>query len=195
MSNETHHARLKPGAYVYGREIAAVSDECVRLPDPHHLIHLQFRRFAGCPVCNLHLHSFVRRHREVDEANIREVVVFHSRVADLATYAPDFPFALVADPGKKLFKEFGVQSSLRALLDPRVWPFIIAGIARSLFEIIAKGRAVPTTSPEGGRLGLPADFLIAPDGMVLACKYGNHAYDQWSVDEVIALARSPAVEK
>jgi hypothetical protein len=38
------------------------------------------------------------------------------------------------------------------------------------------------------RLGLPADFLVAADGHVLACKYGVHAYDQWSVDDLLQLA-------
>jgi hypothetical protein len=37
-------------------------------------------------------------------------------------------------------------------------------------------------------LGLPGDFLIAPDGRVIASKYGAHADDQWSVDEILALA-------
>ena len=40
----------------------------------------------------------------------------------------------------------------------------------------------------GGPFGLPADFLIAPSGQIKAVKYGTHAYDQWSVDELIALA-------
>jgi hypothetical protein len=30
--------------------------------------------------------------------------------------------------------------------------------------------------------------LISPDGRIAACHYGHHASDQWSVDEVIALA-------
>ena len=42
----------------------------------------------------------------------------------------------------------------------------------------------------GGRLGLPGDFLIGSDGRVIACKYGEHADDQWSVDELLALAVS-----
>lgn len=33
----------------------------------------------------------------------------------------------------------------------------------------------------------PADFLIAPDGRVVAGKYGEHADDQWSVDELTDL--------
>jgi hypothetical protein len=35
---------------------------------------------------------------------------------------------------------------------------------------------------------MPADFLIAPDGGVVARKYGEHADDQWSVDEILRLA-------
>jgi hypothetical protein len=38
---------------------------------------------------------------------------------------------------------------------------------------------------------LPFDvvaFLIEPGGRVIAAKYGRHAGDQWSVDEVLALA-------
>jgi hypothetical protein len=40
-------------------------------------------------------------------------------------------------------------------------------------------------------LGLPADFLIAPDGRVRTCKYGAHADDQWSVDELLMHACQP----
>ena len=34
-------------------------------------------------------------------------------------------------------------------------------------------------------LGLPADFLIGPDGTLVAAHYGAHADDQWSVDELL----------
>jgi len=44
----------------------------------------------------------------------------------------------------------------------------------------------------GGPLGLPADFLIAPSGRINAVKYGGNAYDQWSVDELLNLAKSVA---
>jgi hypothetical protein len=47
-----------------------------------------------------------------------------------------------------------------------------------------------TLNPNSGRFGLPADFLIASDGRVLACKYGGHVYDhQCSVDGILALTR------
>jgi peroxiredoxin len=183
---------IAPGSSIGAHHLDTVTGERIEVPDTRWLVHLQFRRFAGCPVCNLHLHSFSQRHEEIEAANIREVVVFHSSSEQLAKYANDLPFTMVPDPHKKLYKEFGVESSLRSLVDPRVWAYIVAGILRSLFEIVAKGYAVPTLKPEGGRLGLPADFLVSTDGKILALKYGKHAYDQWSVDELLALTQSPA---
>jgi hypothetical protein len=48
---------------------------------------------------------------------------------------------------------------------------------------------MPPVNPDGGRFGLPADFLISRDGRVLARKYGAHASDQWSVVEILDFAR------
>lgn len=123
-------------------------------------------------------------------ASIREVVVFHSLVVDLLPFCESLPFETVADPDEGLYKDFGVESGLRALLNPRVWVPILLGVVRSLGQTLRGREPLPTLAPRGGRLGLPADFLIAPSGVILACKYGSHAYDQWSVDEILALART-----
>jgi len=188
------HAKrqLNVGDAVARRTLAAVSEELISIPDSHRLVHLQFRRFAGCPVCNLHLQSFGRRHREIAAAGIREVIMFHSKADDLRPYTAGLPFAVIADPGKRLYLEFGVESSPRALLDPRAWPSILRGIICSFVSIVRDKQRVPSLTPQGGRFGLPADFLIAIDGGVLARKYGIHADDQWSVEEVLTLAREAA---
>jgi hypothetical protein len=135
----------------------------------------------------------VRRHSELEAGSIREVVVFHSTREDLLLHAGNFPFSVVADPDKRLYAAFGVESGARALLDPRAWAPVTRAIIRSLRAVVRKKEPVPSVHPDGGRLGLPADFLIANDGTVLACKYGDHVYDQWSVDEILALSREVAV--
>ncbi|MEU9441957.1 peroxiredoxin-like family protein [Streptomyces sp. NPDC048304] len=163
------------------------------MPDPDRLVHLQFRRFAGCPVCNLHLRSFVRRHAETEAAGVREVVVFHSPAEELRQHTAGLPFAVVADPDKRLYTEFGVESAPRALLDPRVWGPIVRAVLRSSWAILRGRERPPASRQQGGRLGLPADFLIATDGTVLAAKYGAHAYDQWEVAEL--LERADAVRR
>jgi hypothetical protein len=115
--------KIEVGDVVTAHELSDIHDKPVRIPDPERLVHLQFRRFAGCPICNLHMRSISRRHDEIVAAGVREVVVFHSSADAM--------------------REFQ---------------------------------------------GLPADFLIGPDGRVLAVKYGSHADDQWSVDELLDLA-------
>jgi peroxiredoxin len=155
------------------------------VPDPERLVHLQFRRFAGCPICNVHLRSVVQRHDEIAAAGIREVVFFHSPADELREYTADLPFAVIADPEKRFYRDFGVESSPRALLDPRAWGAIARGATMTL---LGRFRA-PATKQDGGHLGLPADFLIERSGRVRAAKYGRHAYDQWSVDELLAHAR------
>ncbi|WP_349269530.1 alkyl hydroperoxide reductase [Mycolicibacterium parafortuitum] len=175
---------MSPPTAIDRTEFRSVTGELIAVPDPQRLVHLQFRRFAGCPICNLHLQSFVSRHDEIENASIREVVFFHSPADELAEHTADLPFAAVADPDKVVYRRFGVEAGARALLDPRSWSAIVRGIAQT-----SAGRfRAPSLRQPGGRLGLPADFLIGPDGTVLAAKYGRHADDQWSVDEVLALA-------
>jgi peroxiredoxin len=185
--------RLEVGAVTADHQLAAISGLTIRVPDPAQLVHLQFRRFAGCPVCNLHRRSFAQRHDAIVAAGIREVVFFHSTTEALLDHAVDLPFAVVADPDKRLYAEFGVESGARALLDPRAWWPVMRAVAHSLWGMIRARRPLPAVDTHGGRLGLPADFLIGSDGGVLACKYGHHVDDhvddQRSVDELLGLAR------
>jgi peroxiredoxin len=180
--------RDKP-ARLTGREFVSVTGERIQVPDPQRLVHLQFRRFAGCPICNLHLAAIARRHDEISAAGIREVVFFHSPPDELREHTAGLPFSTIADPTKRFYREFGVESGPRALLDPRAWGAIIRGATVSTL-----GRyRTPTVKQEGGHLGLPADFLVDSQGAVIAAKYGKHANDQWSVDELLSLARDSAL--
>jgi hypothetical protein len=90
----------------------------VAIPGPGPWTHLQFRRFAGCPICNTHLQSFIARQQEINEAGIREVVVFHSSDAELLPYQGRFPFDVIGDPTKALYRKYGVESSISAFFFP-----------------------------------------------------------------------------
>ncbi|MGW0120300.1 peroxiredoxin-like family protein [Streptomyces sp. NPDC003327] len=188
MRTPLTRTRLAPGAVVPARRLDPVIGTPLTVPDPERLTHVQFRRFAGCPVCNLHLRSVVRRHQEIERAGIREVVLFHSPAPELRAHVADLPFAVVADPDKLLYAEFGVEAHRRALLDPRAWPAIVRSVASGARELDAGRGRLPAAAQPAGRLGLPADFLLTPDGRVAAAGYGEHVYDQWSVDELLALA-------
>ncbi len=179
--------RLHAGELIQPLHLQSIQGAPVSIPSPgSRWVHLQLRRFAGCPVCNLHLRSIARRHAELLEAGIREVAVFHSTVETMLPFQGDLPFDVIADPEKVLYRLLGVEASLRSVADPRAW----GGLVRGMFG----SHPSSPTKGEGGHLGLPADFLIDGKGRVVALKYGVHADDQWSVDELLAEARQGQAE-
>ena len=106
------------GDKIQARTLSTITGGQVRVPASDRIVHLQFRRFAECPICNLHVREMARRNAEIESAGVFEAVVFHSSADRLLEYQADLPFAVLADPERKLYKEFGVEWSLRSLLYP-----------------------------------------------------------------------------
>ncbi len=176
--------KLKAGDSLSPFSVTSLAGGAIAIPDPSvRLVHLQFRRFAGCPVCNFHLHTMARRHGEIAAAGIREVVFFHSSAEEMQAYQGRLPFDCVADPRKAHYRRLGVETSILAPLHPRV-------LWNGARGVLAMGRFYRRA--ENGIFGLPADFLIDPRGRVVAAHYGTHADDQWSVDELLRLAGQDA---
>ncbi|MBZ4423150.1 peroxiredoxin-like family protein [Myxococcus sp. RHSTA-1-4] len=154
----------------------------LQVPGPG-LVHLQFRRFAGCPICSLHLRSFARGLSRLEAAGITSVAFFHSSAESLRPYHADLPLPVVPDPERIWYRAFGVERSLRSILDPRSWGAGVRGMV---------GAPSNPLAGEGGHLGLPADFLVAPDGRILDVHYGAHADDHWELEELLERAeRAP----
>lgn len=175
--------RWSAGDRVPPRALTTINGVAVAIPATSGPVHLQFRRFAACPICSLHLREVARRHDEIVKADVTEVVVFHSSADALRRYQADLPFAVVADPDRSLYDQFGVGSSLRSVLSPQA----VRAARRGLRQLRSVRAVAGSLAPTENHLGKPADFLIGPDGVVLACKYGDHADDQWSVDELLRL--------
>lgn len=177
-------SRLVEGYRIAPIELTNLQGEPVRVPDPSGLmVHLQFRRFAGCPICNLHLREMAARLDEIHKARIKEIVFFHSSASAMQRYQGDMPFDCIADPDKTFYRQFGVETSLIGMLDPRNLFAAVKGMSAPFPSHLSEGG-------EAGHSGMPADFLIAPAGRIVACHYGRYADDQWSVDALLALASS-----
>ncbi|QBM16036.1 hypothetical protein MARI_01160 [Marinobacter sp. JH2] len=165
-------------------DLVNIKGQPVQVPQPGKLVHLQFRRFAGCPICNLHLQSFFKNSSALQENDIHEVVVFHASKERMLENVVDVPFDLIADPTRKLYRNFGVESSWKAILNFKMMRGALKGV-----------RKFGMKKPESleAELGLPADFLIDENGKIVALKYGTHADDQWSLNEVIQHAKNEQV--
>jgi len=81
-------------------------------------------------------------------------------------YEADLPSPRSATRKRFCIANSGVEAAPRALANPRALWAILRTLVPVTRETIAKRRLAANLSPQGGRLGLPADFLIAPDGRV-----------------------------
>lgn len=169
--------KLTPGSAAPALVARTILGQPVRIPsDGEPYLHLQFRRFAGCPVCNFHLRTMSLRQPEIAAAGVRQIVFFHSSPEEMLEYQAQLPFDCIADPTKRYYRAYGVETSWRAVLHPGVfWS--------GLRWVLSTGRFY--RKAENGIQGLPADFLIDARGRVVACKYGQHADDHWEVDDLL----------
>lgn len=85
---------------------------------------------------------------------------------------------MVTDDKKLFYKKFGVDKSLLATTHPSALWACLRGIVLGKMGL----------KVENGPFGLPADILINQQGLVVAVKYGKHAYDQWELDELLKMA-------
>jgi peroxiredoxin len=189
MSKAGRGARLNAGDLIPSCKFVDAEGLDVQIPDPTRLVHLQFRRFAACLFCNIHLRSFELRHDEIAESGIREVVVFRS-TSEQSQHHCNVPYTLVLDPTGALYTAFGVESGAGAILSPRAILTALTNLVPSLRQ--RRIGFPPTGQRAKAILGIPADFLVGTDGRLVACEYGNHANDGWSVDELLTRARQHA---
>ena len=86
-----HDGQVQVNDPIRPRELTTIQGEQITIPVPEFRTHLQFRRFAGCPGCNLHLRSIAKRHDEILGAGLREVVVFYSSAQAMKPHQLESP--------------------------------------------------------------------------------------------------------
>jgi peroxiredoxin Q/BCP len=72
-----------------------------------------FFRYASCPFCNLRIHRLISRYEQYQKAGVEVVAVFQSPPESIRQYVgkQDIPFTVLADPERKLYTLYGVESS------------------------------------------------------------------------------------
>ena len=179
LMNTSHSTRkLKAGEKFPAMSLTTTKGKELSIPAPGaKFTHVQFRRFSGCPICNTYIASLRAAANQLQEMGIYEVLFFHSTTLEVQSFHKELPFETIADPGKHFYRLVGAEKSFFASLHPSaLWAAFVSTI---------KGRI--GLKMTGGPFGLPAEFLVASDGRILAAKYGLHAYDQWSMEDLVRL--------
>lgn len=149
---------------------------------------LMFFRYASCPMCNLRLHDFAREYPRLHANGLSAVAFFHSPAGAIRRNAgrKHYGFPLVPDPAQKIYRDFAVETSWSGFLKSMVLPGFYRDWIRSM-RYGFWGGADPQMT------GMPADFLVGPDGRLLLVHYGNDIGDHLPLPDIeMAIAGLPA---
>ncbi len=133
---------------------------------------LGFFRYAGCPFCNLTLIELIQRYDNFARRGLETVAFFQSADESIQKYVMTKkpPFPVVADPAKKIYDKFGVESSrmggLKSLIKA---PAVVSSIAQ---KKVVQGKL------DGDGFLMPAQFVIGPDGKIVQAHYGSDFGDK-----------------
>ncbi len=161
--------RLRVGSQAPDFSVTAADGTPFQLRGVSQLRLLSFYRYASCPLCNVRLHELVGRWPDYAKNGLTGIAVFQSPPTSVAMHLArhDAPFTLVPDPEEALYKLYGLETSLAALVSPR-----------NLGKLLEASKlGYPQKKIEGTKTRLPADFLIDKDGVVREAHYGKTLYD------------------
>jgi thioredoxin-dependent peroxiredoxin len=147
---------------------------------------VSFLRFVTCPRCSLRLYSLSLSYPDLQSRGL-SVVAFVESSEDLILqrdYAANAPFPIIADPGQKYYRLYGVSNSRFGLF----W-----GGWRHKAEIREAAR-LGFGQPEivGNDYRMPADFIIDPQQRVQVAHYGFHSADTLSLEALQKSVPAPS---
>jgi len=143
---------------------------------------LMFLRYASCPMCNLHLHDVAKGYAGLRDRGLTVMAFFHSPARAIRAHAGgrQYPIPLVADPELRVYRMYGVETSWPRLLLSIAKPSFYVSFFRSLLHGFWGGAALRMAK-------MPADFLVGPDGRLVAAHYGRDIGDHLTVAQLHAL--------
>jgi peroxiredoxin len=131
---------------------------------------LSFYRYASCPFCNLRVHQLSQRAPDWQARGLDLLAVFQSPRESILEHAGSEPrpFAILPDPGRDLYRRYGVEGSWAGFAKAGLQ---LGKLASALREGFMPGRM------EGEINMVPADFIIDENGRILVAYYGRDISD------------------
>ncbi len=146
---------------------------------------LSFYRYASCPLCNLRVNDLIKQEPIFKKNGMEMLAIFQSPKESIKEYVgkQDAPFPIIADPTRKLYKLYGVETSVlgvfKALLKPEKFKD-------------AKKKGFKPGTVEGAKSLIPADFIIDGNLNISKVYYGNDIGDHMPINMIMEFLRVEA---
>jgi thioredoxin-dependent peroxiredoxin len=158
-----------------------VFENIVRLEDLRgKKVYVAFERNAGCPVCNLRVHTLMKHADSFAQNNIVVLLVYESTEAKMQEYldGKSYPFHFIADPDNKLYKTYGVGQSFAKLIKS-----LFNGLVSKAIE--GKKLFSKSIAQDGHTATIPAEFMIDELGDLSIVHYGRFIGDHLPIPTIL----------
>lgn len=149
-------------------------------------VFIGFFRHAGCPFCNLRVHSLMKIRETLLSKNMEMIFFFESTKELLLSsifHKGISPVPLIADPTKTWYTNYGIENSLLKSSFSHLTSFIQTAIK-------AKTNKLPIYSMAGEESfsTMPAEFLLDENQIIRKIHYAQTLNDRLSLETIIAFA-------
>ena len=177
--------RLKVGAAAPAFSVVDIEGRPRSLADYRgRRLLLSFYRYAACPYCNLRVHQLRARAEAWAAQGLHTLAFFQSppeRVSRIVAKGAA-PFPLVADPDRRIYARYGIESSTLGFIAGFVHPK----------ALVALGRGFMPGKMEGDKRLLPADFLIGPELTIDDAYYASNISQHIPLERIEVFAAGGA---
>ncbi len=149
---------------------------------------LAFFRHAGCPFCNLRVHTLGKHYDEFKKNNLEMIFFFESPkiVIERSTFHKDvLPIPIISDPDKTWYDAYGLEESAAKSRMSHLTSFLQTTIKAKLkglpVHLMAGGESINT---------IPAEFLLDEQGIIRRLHYSTSLTDRMNIKDIQAFAAS-----
>lgn len=152
---------------------------------------LAFFRHAGCPFCNLRVHTLQKVYEELKAKNFEMIFFFESsqKVILRSTFHQGVsPIPIISDPEKKMYAQYGLEPSTSKAIVSHLTSFpqtvIKAAATKVPVHMMADGESFST---------MPAEFLIDTGLVIKRAHYSDRLNSRMDVEDIRGFATTGVV--
>jgi peroxiredoxin len=145
-------------------------------------VFIGFFRHAGCPFCNIRVHTLQKAREELKAQGLEMIFFFESKqnVLLMSTFHKEVsPIPLISDPEKKMYAAYGLEKSGYKSALSHLTSFVQTAYKASRLgvpvHLMADGESIST---------MPAEFLLGEGLIVKEIHYSERLNGRLSLDVI-----------
>lgn len=149
---------------------------------------IAFFRHAGCPFCNLRVHSLLKVHEALKADGLEMLFFFESKeqvILRSSFHKEISPIPLIADPEKKWYAQYGLEPSSGKAIVSHLTSFLQSAIKAKQtgvpMHLMASGESFST---------IPAEFLVDKDLIIRKVHYSESLTDRLEIEGIQHFAKT-----